>query len=620
MLKRIEFKSGVNRDQTSYGGRGGYYACDKIRFRSSYPEKLGGWVKIKPQPLVGVCRSAYTFTSLPSAGQSFTGTLLGTNKAIYALVESILINVTPVKVAIQLGTNPISLVTGSSIASVRALNSGVKVGDFVGFTQLTAVGNIPSFELNTDFLVASVIDPNNFTITLANTATSTVSGGGSVGVLAAYIDGGPPYSNYGYGWSSGGWGSPSSWGLSGSTAAGNFARLWRFTNLDSVLLANIRNGPAYFASSASLAIPNFTSLTLIPNASNVPTTINILLVSQLDKHAIAFGCDNITTSPPAVFDPLLIRWSDQDAINNWTPSSTNSAGFYRLSKGNSIVAVVPTKQETLVYTEGTLYAMQFTGADPAFSFQAIAENISIVSSQAVTSANNLVFWMGQDKFYVYSGRVETLGCTLRNHIFDNINLFTKDSVISGTNERWNEIWWFYPSASSNYNDSYVIYNYLESVWYYGTIDRQMWLDSSPLEYPIAADTAGYIYQHENGVDDDVNPMVSYIQTNDFDISDQNSDGEHFFLLKRVIPDVSFADSRTATPSVKLQIRPKNFPGSNSFDEPFVPVVSTDINTYTNQVFIRARARQLAFKIYSDALGVNWQLGACRMDVQPSGKR
>jgi hypothetical protein len=356
-------------------------------------------------------------------------------------------------------------------------------------------------------------------------------------------------------------------------------------------------------------------LSSLAGASAVPNEAMQVLVSQNDKHLLAFGS---TPFGGGAFDPLLIRWANQDEPTNWTPSPTNSAGFIRVSRGSQIIRALPTRQEILVFTNSNLYSLQYLGTTDVFGLQEYADNISIMSPRAVISANNVTYWMGIDKFYIYSGRVETLPCTLRNHVFQNFNYDQADQVVCGTNEAWHEIWWFYPTANSQINNAYVIYNYLEKVWYYGSIQRTAWLDSSLRRYPQAV--GGYfLYNHEEGVNDDTLPMTSFITTNDFDVGD----GENLLLVKRIIPDVNFEGSTTTNPKVLMTMRPRNFPGTNyiASNEPDVTRTATvPIEQYTEQVFIRARARQMGFRITSEDLGVQWQLGAPRLDGRSDGKR
>jgi len=299
----------------------------------------------------------------------------------------------------------------------------------------------------------------------------------------------------------------------------------------------------------------------------------------------------------------------------------------RISRGSKIVRALPTRQEIMVWTDTHLYALQFLGTADVFGLQEYADNISIIGPRAVASMNNMTFWMGQDKFYVYSGRVDTLPCTVRNYVFLDLDFNQTQQIVCGTNEGYNEVWWFYPSNGSNFNNKYVVYNHLEKVWHFGTIERTAWLDSPLRDYPLAMNyvngTSGisYLYNHENGTNDDGAPMVSYIESNDFDLED----GDKFILTKRLIPDVSFDGSNlteNSSPSVAFQIKPRNFPGSAYRTDPqdTQTVIENPVDIYTDQVFIRARARQMAIKVQSEALGVQWQLGAPRLDGKEDGRR
>jgi len=276
------------------------------------------------------------------------------------------------------------------------------------------------------------------------------------------------------------------------------------------------------------------------------------------------------------------------------------------------------RQEIIVWTDSTLYSLQYLGTIDVFGLQEYADNISIIGPRAVATANNVTYWMGQDKFYAYSGRVETLPCTLRNYVFQDINLNQVYQIVCGTNEGYHEVWWFYPSANSEVNDKYVVYNYVEQIWYYGTIARTAWLDSPLRNYPQAVGYENLLYDHERGVDADGAPMVSFIQSSDFDLAD----GDQFMLSRRMIPDINFNGSTSQTPEADFIIRPRNFPGTtyqqDSFDSQ--PVVQTSVDVFTDQIFIRARARQMALKVQSENLGVTWQLGSPRLDVRPDGKR
>ena len=611
-LQRLQFKPGLNRDQTNYAGEGGFYECDKIRFLSGYPQKIGGWKRYGAFTLTGICRQMYNY--ITSGGDNIMW--LGTNAKLYQEVGANLIDVTPLRASFSTPAtdNCISTTNGSTTVTITITGNGASVGDFVTISGATAVGGIAATALNANHVVSSIIDSDNFTISVGTAATSTATGGGTSIVAQFEISPGDDATTYGYGWGAGAWGA-GDWGSSAITPIMIYQRDWWYDNFDDDSVMNIRNGPIYYWTYDGTYTSRAVLLSSLAGASAVPTEAMQILVSQNNKHLLAFGC---TPYGGGAFDPLLIRWANQDDPTNWTPSTTTTAGFLRVSRGSRIVRAFPTRQEIVVFTNSNLYSLQFTGTTDVFALQELADNISIMSPRAVASANNVVFWMGTDKFYVYSGRVETLPTTLRQHVFQDFNYDQADQVVSGTNEGYNEVWWFYPSANATTNDRYVIYNYAEQIWYYGNIGRTAWLDTPLRDHPQAVGN-GYVYNHEDGVDDDTNAMASFITTSDFDIGD----GDNFTLVRRMLPDVNFTGSTAENPQVMLTVRPRNFPGSNygTTNEPDVTRTATvPVEQFTEQVFIRARARQMGFKIQSTGLGVQWQLGAPRLDGRPDGKR
>jgi hypothetical protein len=615
-MQKLQFKPGVNRDQSNYTNEGGWFSGDKVRFRSGYPQKIGGWLKATAQVLIGTCRQMFTWITYNSDNYM----AVGTNKKLYIDAGANLYDITPLRATFTTPAtnNCFATTNGSKVITVTITAFGSSTGDYVTFSGATAFGGIPASELNANHLITKT-GANTFTITVATSATSTVAAGGGTSIVAKFdIPVGPLTTSFGYGWGAGAWGS-GGWGSGTVTPITILQRDWFFDNFDSDLVANIRNGvPYYWVYDVTLttrAVP----LSSISGASDVPTKVTQLLVSQGNKHLLALGA---TPYGGGTFDPLLIRWSSQDDPGNFTPLPTNSAGFIRVSRGDQIVRGIATRQEILVYTNATLSSLQFLGTTDVFGIQELSDNISIASPRAVVTVSNNAFWMGTDKFYVYSGRVDTLPCTLRNFVFENINFSQLDQVISGTNEQWNEVWWCYPTANSNVNNAYVIYNHFDKIWYYGSINRTAWNDSPLRPFPQSAggaDGSQYIYNQEAGVDDDTLPMESYIESSDFDIID----GEQFLLIKRIIPDVVFDGSDAnlnPNPSVLITMRPRNFPGSPYATSPSKNVIQTSVDVYTNQIFLRARARQMGFKISSSDIGVQWQLGSPRLDGKPDGKR
>lgn len=640
---KLQFRPGVNRDQTDYTGEGGWYACDKVRFRSGYPEKIGGWVKSTNTSFLGTCRQMWSWVTTFS--DDFL--TLGTNLKLYIQngPGGDFSDITPLRPVNPTytganTTNSIYTTSGSNIVRMTlAVDPGAVAGNYVDVSGATTVGGIPASELNTTHLIATAGTPaNSFTFQTSTNATSTVSGGGGAGITVSFeIDTGYANATLGYGWGTGAWGR-GTWGSSSTTPITLAQRDWWLDNFDNDLVANIRNGAPYYWVRGSTVSPvtalSTRAVTLQAyatsqgfSANDVPSKVMQLMVSQQDKHLLAFGAVPYGSTSVDTFDPLLIRWASQDSPGEWGPTVTNSAGFLRVSRGSRIVRALPTRQEILVWTDSNLYALQFLGTTDVFGLQEYADNISIASPRSMVTAANIVYWMGQDKFYAYTGRVETLPCTLRNHVFMNINFAQSDQIICGTNEQWNEVWWFYPTENSNWNDAYVVYNYLDKVWYYGSMERTAWLDTPLRHYPQAADTSenstsGYLYNHEDGVDEDGAPMSAYIQSNDFDLED----GEHFMLTRRIIPDIDFAGSTNnesaPTPEVTLEIKSRNFPGNafNTNTDDTAKVTQTSVGAYTGQVFMRIRARQMALKVISDKLGTQWQLGSPRLDARPDGKR
>ena len=640
---KLQFKPGVNRDQTDYSGEGGWYACDKIRFRSGYPEKIGGWTKNTVSPFLGTCRQMWSW--ITTYNDDFLS--LGTNTKLYIQngPGGDFSDITPLRTTSPTytganTTNSIYTTSGSNIVRMTlAVDPSAQVGNYADISGATAVGGIPASELNTTQLIATAGTPaNSFTFQTSTNATSTVLGGGGAGITVSFeIDTGYASATAGYGWGTSTWGR-GAWGSSSTSPIYLPQRDWWMDNFDNDLVANIRNGAPYYwargSSSSPVTALATRAITLQAyatsqgySANDVPSKVMQLLVSQQDKHLLAFGAVPFGSTSTTTFDPLLIRWASQDSPGEWGPTVTNSAGFLRISRGSRIVRALATRQEILVWTDTHLYTLQFLGTTDVFGLQEYADNISIASPRAVVTAANIIYWMGQDKFYAYTGRVETLPCTLRNHVFMNINFSQSDQIICGTNEQWNEVWWFYPTADSNWNNAYVVYNYLDQVWYYGSIERTAWLDTPLRHFPQAADTgqnatSGYLYNHEDGVNDDTIAMEAYIQSNDFDLDD----GEQFMLTRRIIPDIDFSgsdsDEASPTPEVTLEIKSRNFPGNafNTNTDDTANVTQTTVGAYTGQVFMRIRARQMALKVISDQLGTQWQLGAPRLDARPDGKR
>jgi hypothetical protein len=639
-LQKIQLRPGIVRDTTNYSNEGGWFECDKIRFFSGFPQKIGGWVKTSPFSFLGVCRQLWNW--ITSFSDNFLA--VGTNIKVYIEAGSVFYDITPLRTTLvsPATNNCVETTSGSTTVTINVTSHGCENGAYVTISGVTGdVGGVPDAQINAEHEITK-IDSDSFTITVTTAASSTVASGGGTSIdIECQLNPGLAVTTAGYGWGIGLWGVPS-WGLSSNTPIFLPQRDWFFDNFDNDLVMNIRSevnangkaqgGPIFYWERGSSVSPStaldtravlLSGITLNGVApSAVPTSAMQIMVSQNDKHLLAFGCQPYAGAADD-YDPLLIRWASQDQPNEWEPRPTNSAGFLRVSRGSAIVRAIATRQETIVLTDTHVYSLQFLGTTDVFGLQELADNISIISSRATVTANNVLYWMGTDKFYAYDGRVQTLPCTLREYVFKDINFDQSDQIVCGTNEGFTEIWWFYPSAGSNSNDRYVIYNHLTNIWYYGNLERTAWLDVASREFPIAASTpegssTGLLYTHEVGLNDDESPLEAFCQSSDFDIGD----GDQLMLTKRLIPDVSFNTSTATNPEVTFGIRSRNFPGSaytnNALNEK--PVIEASVDIYTEQVFIRTRGRQMALRVSSDGLNVQWQLGSPRIESRADGKR
>lgn len=617
-LQKYQFKSGIDKENTRYTNEGGWWDMQWVRFRSGTPEKMGGWQKYTTTPFLGVCRALFNWVDLDNDNIM----VLGTNVKLYGERGGAIFDITPV-VNTETVANPIWTTTGSTTVRVDFVNHGVNVGDYIIISGVSSsVGGISQSELNAEFIVASIPSANYFTIQTTTAATSTVSGGGGASVTVdILLPTGQEYAVSGTGWGAGTWGR-STWGSGVSTSAtsANQIRLWNFDNFGENLLANPRGGEIYYwePSNGYSSVNRATPLSALVGASDTPLYCNV--VSSTDeRHVVAFGTNAVGATEQ---DPLLIRWSDQEDPAMWTPTATNSAGDIRVPLGSYIVGVQQTRQESLIFTDASLHSLQYIGAPYVFSLQTLSTNTSLIGPNAAVTINNVTYWMGADKFYAYSGRVETLPCSLRRYVFSDIDMNQAYQTTVGLNEQYGEIMWFYCSKNSIVIDKYVIYNYLENIWYYGSIGRTAWLDSHTRGAPYATAYDGYLYQQEFECDDgSTNPpsaIPAYIESADFDIDD----GDKFSFIKRIIPDITFQNSTTAAPSVMYTLKARNFPGT-TFDESnsrAVTAVSNEIDQYTTQVWTRVRGRQAAIRIESINAGVMWQLGSTRFDIRPDGRR
>ncbi len=612
--KAFNFRPGINRENTAYSNEGGWYSCDKVRFRNGSPESIGGWQPYANVTYLGTCRAMLNWTTL----QNENLLALGTNLKVYLERGQALYDITPIRLTVTAGTNPIATTSGQATVVVTYNNHGANDGDFVTISGATAVGGISAGSLNKEFQI-NYIDTNSFRITTDTTASSTTTGGGAAVQLAFQINTGPATAVVGNGWGAGAWGL-GGWGQAASTASVSGMRLWALDNFGETLIYAPRGGAIYYWSPGfgySVRGVNIGTVAL----ADYPLSAFWILTSPSDRHLLVFGTNDTGSS---TVDPLLVRWCSQEDFTTWTPTISNTAGSFRLESGNYIVTAKKSRQEILVWTDSALYSITFIGAPEVFGRQQLADNISIAAPNAAIFVNGVMYWMGRDKFYRYTGRMETLPCALLSYVFNDINLYQLDQVFAASNEGFNEVTWFYCSAAASSVDRYVTYNYVENVWTYGTLSRTFWLDSPLKQYPLAV-SLGKIYYHEYGVDDgSVVPNVavnSYIESSPFDLDD----GHHFLQVSKLLPDITFTRSTATNPGVTFTFKPSGAPGSNystpdTGSSTTTRTATVPIEQYTPTGYMRLRGRQVVMRVENTQAGTAWRLGTVRLDARPSGRR
>ena len=626
-LKKILFRPGVNRENTRYASEslgsvnagtqsvGGWYESNNVRFRAGTPEKIGGWQRVSSNTFLGLCRSLWNWVTL--AGLNLMG--VPTNIKVYIERDGNYYDITPLRLTDTLPTDPFTG-DGSDIVTVSAPFNGAFAGDYVTFSGAT--GTYAS-NFNAEFLILSA-DAISLTIDLGTPIAAGTYGGAAV--TAEYqIHTSPDTQVPVEGWGGGKWGF-GDWGV--GTTNNTPLRVWSQNNFGQDLIFAYRNGPIYVWEAASGLSTRAIDITSLPGAdADTPTVVNSIFVSDTSRFVFALGCDDYSSS---VLDPMLIRWSDQESLTVWTPAATNQAGSIRLSHGSEIITAVQTRQEIVVFTDSSVYSLQYQGPPVVWGSQLLGDNISIQSPNCAVIASGVVYWMGIDKFYKYDGRVQTLRCDLREFIFSNINQSQNDQIFAGTSEGFNEVWWFYCTQDSLEVDRYVVYNYLEDVWFYGDMQRTAWIDSGLRDYPVAATYVHNLVNHEYGVDDNSTevtaPIDSYISSTEFDIDD----GHNFGFVYRILPDLTFRGSEgDNTPQVTMTLIPLQNSGSG-YNDPLSEggvnyatiqrTTSVPVEEFTGQVFIRVRGRQMVFKVEANQIGTQWQLGAPRIDMKPDGRR
>jgi len=620
-LQKIVLKPGINREGTTYSNEGGYWDCDKVRFRSGYPEKIGGCVEYSSLEFWGACYSMLAYTSVD--GRALLG--FGTHLKAYVEFGSYFYDITPIRSTATLASNAFTTNTATpTIIVVNHTSHGAITGDFVTISGVASdVNGVPIAELNAEHQI-TYLTANTYSIAITTAPTSS----GTTGAcdVEYQITTGLPYYVTGTGWGTGTWGR-GTWGSSGTAVSTGDLQIWGISNYGEALIYGPRGGGLYFWDFADGVGPGTRGSLVsgIVGANAVPTSQTGILVTD-QRFVVVIGSNDFGGTDPV---PLLVRWSDQEDYLEWEPMATTQAGSYPLSVGSYAVTLKSSKQEVLVWTDTALYSMQFVGAPLVYGFTLLSSNLSIAGPNAAIVVNGVAYWMGKDKFFIYDGQVRPLPCTVRTYIFEDLDPDFAWQVVAGTNEGYNEVWWLYVSTEASVlADKYVIYNYVENVWSYGSMDRTFWYDSALKTSPISSaynssTQKSKLYYQEVGCDDGTSDpataIEAYVESSDFDIGD----GHNFGFVSRIIPDLTFEGSTAGSPSVTMTVSPRRFSGSNygSADTPTVTRTSTaTVEQYTEQVFVRVRGRQMKYKISSTGTGVKWQMGAPRIDIRPDGRK
>ena len=618
MLKKLTLKAGVNRENTRYTNENGYYVSDKVRFRQGTPEKIGGWTRISANFFLGVCRSLWNWVTLGGANLLS----VGTNLKFYIEFGGTYYDITPLRASSTINTDPFTA-DGTTTVTVTDTAHGGVTGDFVTFSGATGTY---ATTWNQEYQI-SVLTVDTYTITVASAIPAGSYGGAAV-VAAYQINVGPATALPVIGWGAGPWGS-GGWGVGTSTSYP--IRIWSQSNFGENLVFGYRGGAIYYWDNATGLSARGVLVSSLAGASDVPLMQNYLMVSDASRFVFAFGVNDYGS---VVQNQMLLRWSDQEDIKMWTPAATNQAGSLLLSHGSKIVTALQARQEIVVFTDSSLYSLQYQGPPVIWSSQLLGDNISIASQNSAAIASGVIYWMGVDKFYKYDGRIQTVRCDLLRYVYSDINLDQADQFFASTNEGFNEVWFFYCSASSSTIDRYVVYNYIENngqgVWYYGNMVRTAWLDSGLRNYPMAATDINNVVFHEYGVDDNSTEVTTainaVIETAEFDIDD----GDRFGFVWRILPDITFNGSTGASsPQVTMTLIPMQNAGSG-YTSPqstagtsyasIQRIATAPIEEFTGQVYIRVRGRQMILKIESNQIGTQWQLGSPRIDIRQDGRR
>jgi len=639
-LTKLQFRPGVNRETTSYSNEGGWFDVDKVRFRFGFAEKIGGWLKNNTFNFLGTCRALHSWVALD--GTKFLG--VGTHLKYYINEGGAYYDITPERATTTNGIT-FAATNGSSTITATDSSHGAAEGDFVTIAGAVSLGgNITANVLNQEYQIDTVPNSSTYTFTAraesttiasitttsglnptAVTANASDSGNGGSGVDGVYqtttaLD----TSVGGTGWGAGTWGR-GTWNSNASLAVtGTTLRIWSHDNFGEDLIINARDAGIFYWDRTNGTVTRAVVLSSLTNSELAPTIAKKVIVSDRDRHIIAFGCDPETAI--GTQDPLLIRFSSQESAIDWASKATNTAGDLRIGSGSEIITAIETRQQILVFTDVSIHAMQFLGPPFTFGLNSLSENITIAGPLAAIAVEDMVFWMGQNEFYVYGGNVQRLPCTVRDYVFSDFNQDQIEKVNAATNIAFSEIWWFYPSSTSTECDRYVIYNYEQKIWYFGNLARTAWLDRGIEQFPIAAGTDHYLFNHETGFDDGstepATALSAHIESSQMDIGE----GDQHSFINRLLPDLTFRESTAGSPKAVFTLKTRNYPGGQYLQSNAKNVTrsaaatSSVVEQFTDQVNLRVRGRSFAIKVESTDLGVSWRLGSPRLDIKPDGRR
>tara|TARA_R110000803_G_scaffold25935_2_gene61839 strand:- start:1999 stop:3855 length:1857 start_codon:yes stop_codon:yes gene_type:complete len=616
-LTKISFAPGIDKQDTEYGAAGRWTDSDFVRFRYGLPEKIGGWIYLINDTLIGVARDMHAWTSLD--GVRYTA--IGTDRKLYVYTEGLAYDVTPVRRTSGTLTNPFATVNNSATVTVTDNGHGATVGDFVKFSNGSTTNVVNNLEMNAEFEVTTVVNNNSYTVTYKNSSgtLTLASATGSVGgnVTAVYqIAVGTAVSQYGYGWGTYQWGKEA-WGTPRSSSNVTIeGRNWSFDNFGEDLLATVNNGKTFrWDTSAGTG----TAAAVVTSA---PSVSRFNLVSMPDRHTFLFGTETLIGSGTSQ-DDLFLRFSSQESFTDWVPSAANSAGSFRIQDGSKIVTAVRSRNSVLVWTDTSLNALQYVGAPFTFNLTQIGANCGAVSLHCAVDVNGTAFWMSQNSFYKFDGAISKMPCSVQDYVFEDFSITNQPETFAAVNSEFNEVTWFYTSNNAVQIDRFVTYNYLENCWSTGSLARTTWQDYGVYSKPYATDYvtsatgttpaalgvtpgASSLFQQETGTDDNVNGIFAFIESGDFDIAD----GQPFLHIGRGIPNF-----KNLTGSVDMKLTFKSYPSSTTSATSLQTILPT-----TEKFDLRGRGRQANIRVESDQAGDNWRYGTLRLDVQPDGGR